>query len=345
MLSKDENQLWRGICPQLLRDLHICSVITVHCPPCYDVPVMFPLRSLLLAALFLVFASPNPLAAQAASPAAHPDSIYFTVTGKGDHPPDPVQANLSVSLDKHAVSIAALRPAGPDKLLFALVIDTSTTDTVVAREIRDSAIQIFQSLAAEGDQGYVAAFTTPVAMTNQPVDAAEAQRRMNAVLFGGGSSLYDAVSDACAMLLSRTAHPASPRRAIILISAGDDDQSRASRSAAIESAQREGIAVFSIATEVSVSHYDHWESIVLDNGPGIDPGILFLRDLSHSTGGQAYYEATVRQSVDPLLAGLHRQWALDLTAAPAPDGKLHSLSVRTTQKNLEFYAPARILMP
>jgi VWFA-related protein len=306
---------------------------------------MFPLRSLLWTALIVVLASPNPLAAQAASPAAKNDPIYFTVTGKGDHPPDPVQAQLSVSLDKHPVPIAALRPAGPDKLLFALVVDTSTTDTVVAREIRDAAIQIFQSLAAQGDQGYVVAFTTPVAMTNNPVDAAEAQRRLNAMLFGGGSSLYDAVSDSCTMLLSRAANPASPRRAIILISAGNDDQSRASRSAAIESAQREGIAVFSIDTEVSVSHFDHWESIVVDSGPGINPGTLFLRDLSHSTGGQAWYEATVRQSIEPLLAALHRQWALDLAPTPARDGKLHALSVRSSQKDLEFYAPTRIPLP
>jgi Ca-activated chloride channel family protein len=301
-------------------------------------------RFSLCASLLLAIASPNPIAAQAASPAAHPDSIYFTVTGKGDHPPDPVQADFSVSLDKHAVPITALRPA-TDKLLFALVIDTSTTDTVVAREIRDAAIQIFQSLAAEGNQGYVAAFATPVAMTNNPVDAAEAGRRLNAMLFGGGSSLYDAVSDSCTMLLSRAANPASPRRAIILISAGNDDQSRASRSAAIEAAQREGIAVFSISTEVSVSHYDHWESIVVDNGPGINPGTLFLRDLSHSTGGQAWFQATVRQSIEPLLAALHRQWALDLALTQAPDGKLHALSVRSSQKDLEFYAPTRIPLP
>jgi VWFA-related protein len=306
---------------------------------------MFPLRFLLCTALFLLLVSPDPTAAQSSAPAAHPASIYFTVTGKGDHPPDPVQAQLSVSLDKHPIPIAALRPAGADKLLFALVIDTSSTDSVVAREIRDAALQIFQSLTAQGGQGYVVAFTTPVAMTNHPVDAAQAQRLLNAMLFGGSSSLYDAVSDTCTMLLSRAANPASPRRAIILISAGNDDQSRASRSAAIEAAQREGIAVFSIDTGVSVSHFDHWESIVVDNGPGINPGTLFLRDLSHSTGGQAWYEASVRQSVEPLLAALHRQWALDLAPTPPPDAKLHPLSVRSSQKDLEFYAPSRIPLP
>jgi len=64
------------------------------------------------------------------------------------------------------------------------------------------------------------------------------------------------------------------RRAIILVSDGDDNQSRVLRQEAIEMAQRAGVIVYTISTNLS-------------NNP--DEGDRSLKMLAETTGGQAFF--------------------------------------------------------
>jgi VWFA-related protein len=91
---------------------------------------------------------------------------------------------------------------------------------------------------------------------------------------GGGTALWDAVFYACRDKLMKERESGPVRRAIILVSDGDDNQSRVLRQEAIEMAQRAGVIVYTISTNLS-------------NNP--DEGDRSLKMLAEATGGQAFF--------------------------------------------------------
>jgi VWFA-related protein len=96
---------------------------------------------------------------------------------------------------------------------------------------------------------------------------------------GGGTALWDAVFYACRDKLMKEKETGPVRRAIILVSDGDDNQSRVLRQEAIEMAQRAGVIVYTISTNLS-------------NNP--DEGDRSLKMLAETTGGQAFFPFTLQ---------------------------------------------------
>jgi VWFA-related protein len=72
--------------------------------------------------------------------------------------------------------------------------------------------------------------------------------------------------------------PGSVRRALILVSDGDDNYSRAQESDAIKMCQRANTIVYAISTNVS---------------PSRDKGDDVLKAISEATGGQAFYPTKI----------------------------------------------------
>jgi len=91
---------------------------------------------------------------------------------------------------------------------------------------------------------------------------------------GGGTALYDAVYRAARekFLKDRPDHPA--RKAIIVVSDGEDNQSEYSRSQAIEMAQRAEVIIYAISTDDS--------GLILR-------GDRVLEQLAEATGGRAFF--------------------------------------------------------
>ena len=90
------------------------------------------------------------------------------------------------------------------------------------------------------------------------------------------------------------------RRALILVSDGDDNYSRAQESDAIKMCQRADTIVYAISTNVS---------------PSRDKGDDVLKAISEATGGQAFYPTKIEDvavgfhnieagAAQPVLAGL-----------------------------------------
>jgi Ca-activated chloride channel family protein len=92
---------------------------------------------------------------------------------------------------------------------------------------------------------------------------------------GGGTALYDAVYSACRdKLLNAAQGPIYVRRAILLVSDGDDDQSHAYMTDAIKECQRAQTAIYAVST---------------DTDPTPDPGDDILRKMAEETGGRAFF--------------------------------------------------------
>jgi VWFA-related protein len=255
--------------------------------------------------------------------------VFLTASGKHDSPATPAQSELSVSVDKQEAQVDALRSAKNAALLFAVVVDTSKSDSSSADLIRKSALQLFQSLSIDGNQGYLVLFNVSMVISRQPLQVSQAQSVLDAAKFDGGTAVYDAIEQTCVQKLSRSGNPNAPRRVILLISDGEDNMSHVTHTHAEETAEKEGVAVFSLVARSSLA------------GPR---GEHFLKEVSHDTGGQAISVKNLMDGVAPVLTAIENQWALSFVPAQSLDQKLHSLDIKTSQKDIRISAPAHIFV-
>lgn len=296
--------------------------------------IMRPPWKLLLcgAVLFSAVSSQEQTAVQ--KPQSQTDNksvqVFLTASGKHDSPVTPAQSELSVSVDKQPAQVNMLRAAESDPLLFALLVETSNSNAVGADLIKKAALQLFQSLSINGNRGYLVLFDVSVAMSGQPLQVSQAQSVLEAAKFSGGTAVYDAIEQTCIQKLSRSGNPDTPRRVILLISDGEDNQSHITRTAAEEIAEKEGVAIFSLITESSHS------------GPR---GEHFMQEISQDTGGRAIADGRKpTDGVAPLLTAIEDQWVLSFVPAQPLNQKLHSLGIKTSQKDVRISAPAHIFV-
>src|SRR5215469_12660420 len=91
---------------------------------------------------------------------------------------------------------------------------------------------------------------------------------------GGGTALYDAIYSACKERLLNNDSDRPLRRALVVVSDGEDNQSEHSRTQAIEMAERAQVIIYTISTDDS--------GLILR-------GDKVLQQLADSTGGRAFF--------------------------------------------------------
>jgi VWFA-related protein len=91
---------------------------------------------------------------------------------------------------------------------------------------------------------------------------------------GGGTALYDSLYKTCRDQMLTLQQDVSVRKAIVLVSDGDDDYSRVLQSEAIKMCQRAETIVYTISTDTS---------------PTKDKGDDVLQAIADATGGQAFF--------------------------------------------------------
>jgi len=144
---------------------------------------------------------------------------------------------------------------------------------------------------------------------------------------GGGTALWDSVFYACRDKLMQEKTTGPVRRAIILISDGDDTQSRVLPKEAIEMAQRAEVIVYAVSTDLN----------------GIrDSGSKNLRALAEATGGRAFFPAKVQDLPDAfgqVEGELRSQYALAYKPADLiANGQFRPIHIVTKDKGLKVRA-------
>jgi hypothetical protein len=182
-------------------------------------------------------------------------------------------------------------------------------------------------LSTDTNRGYLVLFNQAVALSKQPLQASQVQSVVDGVKFSGGTAVYDAIQQTCIQRLSRSGNLDTPRRAILLISDGEDNLSHVTSTNAEGAAEKEGIAVFSLAIRSSLA------------GPR---GERFLKEVSHNTGGQAISVKKLTDGVGPLLTAIGDQFDVSFVPAQSLDQTTHLLEVKTSQKHVRIAAPAHI---
>jgi VWFA-related protein len=155
---------------------------------------------------------------------------------------------------------------------------------------------------------------------------------------GGGTALYDAILFSCRDKLMQDQPRFKFRRAMVILSDGEDNQSRYTRDQALEMAHKADVVIYTIST----------------NRTGIDTdGDKILKYLSEQTGGQAFFPFKAQdlaQSFENIANELRHQYNVLYRPDPLKtDGMYHPVDVKVKgRKDLivrarhGYYAP---LMP
>lgn len=164
-------------------------------------------------------------------------------------------------------------------LRVGIMLDTSSSIRQRFQFEQDSAIEFLLQVLHLNDKAFVEGFdiTTDVAQgfTNNVDLLNQGIRKLRP---GGGTALYDSLYKTCRDQMLDLPEPGSVRRALILVSDGDDNYSRAQESDAIKMCQRANTIVYAISTNVS---------------PSRDKGDDVLKAISEATGGQAFYPTKI----------------------------------------------------
>jgi VWFA-related protein len=115
---------------------------------------------------------------------------------------------------------------------------------------------------------------------------------------GGGTALFDSLYKTCRDQMLTLKQTTDVRKALVLVSDGDDDYSRATETDAIKMCQRAETIVYTIST---------------NTGPSRDKGDDVLQQISDATGGQAFFPTRIQDVSQGFLnieAELRSQYSL-----------------------------------
>ena len=201
---------------------------------------------------------------------------------------------------------------------------------------KEAATGFLQHIIRPGyDRAFVVGFNKESRLTQDftdkvPLLSAGVQRLSN----GGGTALYDAIYKACKekLLREHSEHPI--RKAIVVLSDGEDNQSEYTRAQAIEMAQRAEVLIYAISTDDS--------GLILR-------GDKVLEDLASATGGRAFFPYKMKDITHSFAAiedELRSQY--DVSYKPTDfdaDGRYRSIEITAVKKDLQvrarrgYYAP------
>jgi VWFA-related protein len=234
------------------------------------------------------FASSSALAAPQAefSTGVKIVSLLVTVRDKsGKFVNELEQDDFAVEEDGQRQSISYFSRQDDLPLTLGLLVDISGSQmTVLGEEIAASDVFFKQVLREGVDQAFLVGFATRSwLLQNVTVSRAKLQQSLGILGNGlrnpqasGGTVLYDAVGDATDAIMKRQ----QGRKALVLLTDGDDTASRGSLEGAIASCQRTDTLAYCIGI-----------------GGGLGRGASVLDTLSKRTGGR-YFEVSKKQTVD-----------------------------------------------
>src|SRR5882762_4847193 len=151
---------------------------------------------------------------------------------------------------------------------------------------------------------------------------------------GGGTALYDAIYHACHDKLLKEQSDRPQRRALVILSDGDDNQSEYTQAQAVEMAQRAEVIIYAISTDDS--------GLILR-------GDKNLEKIAEATGGRAFFPfkmKDIKNSFAAIEDELRSQYVVSYHPADFDaDGRYRSIEISALKKDLQvrarkgYYAP------
>jgi Ca-activated chloride channel family protein len=307
------------------------------------------MKYFLATTLFLAFASLN---AQAPPKPTSPDddpaaritldvtrvNMLFTVSDKkGRFVTDLNKEEFEILEAKKPQSIMEFTAETDLPLRIGILIDTSNSIRDRFRFEQEAASEFIKSVVRSNqDRAMVVRFDTSAELVSDLTsDTDKLDRSIRDLRPGGGTAMYDALFYACRDKLSQDQPRHKFRRAVVIVSDGDDNQSHYTRDQALEMAQKADVVVYAISTNISRTETD---------------GDKVLKYFAQETGGRAFFPFKVEdleQSFENIANELRHQYNISYRPEPLKtDGLFHIVDVRVRgRKELQvhvrkgYYAP------
>ena len=259
--------------------------------------------------------------------------MIFTVTDKhGRFKKDLKQEDLHILDDgKAPEQIRDFRAETDLPLRVGLLVDASNSIRDRFKFEQEAATEFLNSIVRpKQDLAFVIGFdSTPEVTQDFTSDTEKLSNGVRMLRPGGGTALFDAVYYACRDKLMKQKDRSTVRRAIILVSDGDDNQSHSTLSEAIEMAQRAEVIIYTISTSTSNTE---------------DRGDKVLRKLSENTGGRAFSPFKIQDVSDAfreIQDELRSQYAVAYKPADfRADGHFRPIQI-TAENNKKLFVRAR----
>jgi VWFA-related protein len=229
-------------------------------------------------------------------------------------------------------------------LTLALLIDTSPSVGPVLEEEKTTATAFLESILREKDLALVIGFDRSVTLVEDYTDNLKLLKRsIDELEIGGGTSVYDAVYLASEEKLKEEAG----RKAIILISDGEDTTSKVKFNEALISAHKSNAVIYAISNAMGgfFAPGRLGGGIVLGGGGDTKT----LKKFTDETGGTTFVinnEHGFKKIFDQIAEELRSQYSLGYVSLnTARDGKYRQIKISTREPGYTvkarrgYYAP------
>src|SRR5262249_33477049 len=210
-----------------------------------------------------------------------------------------------------------------------LLIDASNSIRDRFQFEKDAASEfLYEIIRPKTDLAFVMAFDEVWDVTQDFTgDLDKLRNGVKAIKAGGGTALWDAVYFSCREKLMKEPARTAVRRAIILVSDGEDNQSRVYRDEALEMAQRSEVIIYTIGTNLMDA-----QTKGEDN----------LKKLAEATGGRAFFPNKL-DDVSAAFAEIQEELRSQYSVSYRPeqfvaDGNFRSIQIMADSKKLKVRA-------
>ena len=247
------------------------------------------------------------------------------------------EADFSI-LDDHKPpqSIVNFRRETDLPLQLGLLVDTSGSVRTRFDFEQEAAVSFLQqSVRPHFYKAFVMGFNGHSTLTQDFTDDATLLAAgVHRLQDGGGTALYDAIYRACHSKMGKDQEDHPVRRALIVVSDGEDNQSDVTEAQAIEMAQRSEVIIYAISTDDS--------GLILR-------GDRVLEQLADATGGRAFFPfkmKDIKNSFSAIEDELRSQYVISYHPADfEADGRYRPIEITALKKDLQirarkgYYAP------
>jgi len=263
--------------------------------------------------------------------------VVFTVTDRhGRYIKDLKENDFRVVDDQRPTELRSFHSETDLPLQVGLLVDASNSVRDRFKFEQEAAIEFLNSIIRPGyDKAFVVGFDATPEVTQDFTDNTEhLSTGVRMLRAGGGTAMYDALYFACRDKLMKQEQTGPVRRAIILLSDGDDNLSHVTREEAIDMAARAEVIVYTISTNISGMK---------------GKGDKTLERIADATGGRAFFPFQMREVSDSFLSiqeELRSQYAVAYKPENfVADGRYRTIAILAQDRNLKvrtrrgYYAP------
>ncbi|MFZ1129887.1 MAG: VWA domain-containing protein [Terriglobales bacterium] len=263
--------------------------------------------------------------------------VVFTVTDRhGRYIKDLKGDAFRVFDNAKLAQLRSFRSETDLPLQVGLLVDASNSVRDRFKFEQEAAIEFLNAIIRpKYDKAFVVGFDATPEVTQDFTDSTEGlSAGIRMLRAGGGTAMYDALYFACRDKLLKQEQVGPVRRAIILLSDGEDNLSHVTREEAIDMAERAEVIVYTISTNISGMK---------------GKGDKVLERIAEATGGRAFFPFQMRDVSDAFLSiqeELRSQYAIAYKPADfVADGRYRTIEILTLDRNLKvrtrkgYYAP------